>query len=84
MTDGRLREIRRERMTEVGIRHRARLAGSAAATRAWPGGRLRVRLWTWLHSEALIRGMARGPGDVAFVEDDRRRLAAQRENEYLR
>ena len=37
-----------------------------------------VRLWALLHAPALLRGTAGGPGDVTFVEDDRRRLAARR------
>ena len=37
-----------------------------------------VRLWALLHAPALLRGTAGGPGDVTFLEDDRRRLAARR------
>jgi hypothetical protein len=36
------------------------------------------RLWTLLHAAALLVGASGGPGDVAFIEDDRRRLAARR------
>jgi len=36
-----------------------------------------ARLWALLHAPALLRGTAGGPGDVTFVEDDRRRLAAR-------
>jgi hypothetical protein len=43
------------------------------------GGRLGVRLWAWLHAQALLRGPAGMPGDVALVEDDRGRLAARRQ-----
>ena len=35
----------------------------------------RLRLWTLVNAQALIRGAAGGPDDVAFIEDDRRRLA---------
>jgi hypothetical protein len=42
------------------------------------GGRAAVRLWSLLHAEALLRGPAGGPGDVAWIEDDGRRLAARR------
>jgi len=38
-----------------------------------------LRLWTLLHAQALIRGTIGGTDDVAFIEDDRRRLAARRE-----
>ncbi len=37
------------------------------------------RLWSLLHAQALLNGTAGGPGDVAFIEDDRRRLAGRRE-----
>jgi hypothetical protein len=36
-----------------------------------------ARLWALLHAPALLRGTAGGPGDVTFIEDDRRRLAAR-------
>lgn len=35
----------------------------------------RPRLWALLNAQALIRGATGGPDDVAFIEDDRRRLA---------
>jgi hypothetical protein len=35
----------------------------------------RPRLWALLNAQALIRGAAAGPEDIAFVEDDRQRLA---------
>jgi len=35
----------------------------------------RPRLWALLHAQAVIRGATGGPDDVAFVEDDRQRLA---------
>lgn len=50
------------------------------ASQASPGGSSvrpwRVRLWAMLNAQALIRGgTGGGPGDVAFIEDDRQRLA---------
>jgi hypothetical protein len=35
----------------------------------------RPRLWALLNAQALIRGAAGGPDDIALVEDDRQRLA---------
>lgn len=35
----------------------------------------RVRLWAILNAQALIRGATGGQDDVAFIEDDRQRLA---------
>jgi len=35
----------------------------------------RLRLWALLNAQALIRGATGGPDDIAFVEDDRQRLA---------
>ena len=46
--------------------------GSAGRRRA------AVRLWALLHAVALLGGVSGGPADVAFIEDDRRRLAARR------
>jgi hypothetical protein len=47
------------------------------ATRARSGGsrQWRARLWALLNAQSLIRGTAGAPGDVAFIEDDRHRLA---------
>jgi hypothetical protein len=39
------------------------------------GHRLGTRLWSLLHAPALLAGGVGGPGDVAFIEDDRGRLA---------
>jgi hypothetical protein len=39
------------------------------------GRRWCPRLWTILNAQALIHGRTGGPDDVAFVEDDRPRLA---------
>jgi hypothetical protein len=41
-------------------------------TRARPW---RLRLWALLNAQGLIRGATGGPDDIAFVEDDRQRLA---------
>jgi hypothetical protein len=35
----------------------------------------RLRLWALLNAQTLIRGAAGGPDEIAFVEDDRQRLA---------
>lgn len=37
--------------------------------------RVGVRLWALLHAPAQLGGASGGPGDVALIEDDRRRLA---------
>jgi hypothetical protein len=37
--------------------------------------RLGTRLWSLLHARALLAGSVGGPGDVAYIEDDRVRLA---------
>ena len=39
---------------------------------------LRLRLWTWLHAQALLQGTTGGVNGVAFIEGDHRRLAAGR------
>jgi hypothetical protein len=43
---------------------------SEARAKPW-----RLRLWALLNAQALIRGATGGPNDIAFVEDDRQRLA---------
>jgi hypothetical protein len=35
-----------------------------------------LRLWTLLHAQALLQGTIAGRDNAAFIEDDRRRLAA--------
>jgi len=35
-----------------------------------------LRLWTWLHAQALLQGTIGGVNSVALIEDDHRRLAA--------
>ena len=37
-----------------------------------------VRLWALLRAPALLRGTVGGAHDVAFIEDDYRRLAGRR------
>ena len=56
-----------------------RADGMASAVSSTGSGsrRVGVRLWALLHAPALL-GSIGGPGDVAFMEDDRRRLAARR------
>ena len=56
-----------------------RPGGMAPAVSSTDSGsrRVGVRLWVLLHAPALL-GSIGGPGDVAFMEDDRRRLAARR------
>jgi hypothetical protein len=55
-----------------------RTDGMASAVSSTDSGsrRIGVRLWVLLHAPALL-GSIGGPGDVAFMEDDRRRLAAR-------
>ena len=36
------------------------------------------RLWALLNASALLNDAAVAPGDVALIEDDRRRMAARR------
>ena len=56
-----------------------RADGMASAVSSADSGshRVGVRLWALLHAPALL-GSIGGPGDVAFMEDDQRRLAARR------
>jgi hypothetical protein len=67
----RVRAARRSRVRAT--EHRPAVArgdGSSSSGRADP------RLWALLHAQALLQGTAGGAADPAFVEDDRRRLAA--------
>ena len=57
--------------------HPARQA-SAGRRDARPRRRWGSRLWSLLHAQAVLDGTSGGPYDVAFIEDDRRRLAARR------
>lgn len=70
-------------MTEIQIRRVARIhmAHGPASTVRGTGSRGRraaLRLWTVIHAQALLSGTTGGVGDVAFIEDDRRRLAGWR------
>jgi hypothetical protein len=72
-------------MAETSIWQSARVRqahgrASQASTASGDGGssRLGVRLWALLHAPALLGGASGGPGDVAYIEDDARRLAARR------
>jgi hypothetical protein len=68
-------------MTEAQIVQCAPARAAHAESSTVPGGRVRrsrrlgTRLWTLLHAPALLAGGVGGPGDIAFVEDDRVRLA---------
>lgn len=66
-------------MIETGIVRVSQVCPVEKATVSSSGGRSgrtwRLRLWAVLNAQSLIRGTARGPGDVAFIEDDRHRLA---------
>jgi len=65
-------------MTEAQILQCAPAPAAHAGKSTAPGGRgrrLGTRLWSLLHAPALLAGGVGGPGDVALIEDDRRRLA---------
>jgi hypothetical protein len=51
---------------------------SGAARRPGRSRRSAGRLWVFLHAQALLRGTADGWDDAAVIEDDYRRMAAQR------
>ena len=57
----------------------AHAQASAPGHRGRHSRRLGARLWSLLHAPALLAGSMGGPGDVAFIEDDRRRLARRQE-----
>jgi hypothetical protein len=63
--------------TQIWRDPRIRTAGSrapaAGATRG-RGRRAALRLWTLLNAQSLINGTTGAPGDVAFIEDDSRRM----------
>jgi len=66
--------------TEIWQDSRIRAARGQASRVDDTGRRSRragMRLWSLLHAQALLGGTTGGPGDVAFIEDDRRRLAAR-------
>jgi hypothetical protein len=63
--------------TQIWRDSRIRRAGSRASTASRPHGRGRragQRLWALLNAQALINGTTGTPGDVAFIEDDSRRM----------
>ena len=72
-------------MAETQIWRASRIG--AADGRAWTAGgrgsgsrRAGLRLWTLLNAQALLNGTAGTPDGVAFIEDDRRRMAARQAN----
>jgi hypothetical protein len=58
--------------------HAAHDQVSTAGGTGNPSRQAAVRLWTLMHAQALLHGTTGGAGDVAFIEDDRQRLAARR------
>jgi hypothetical protein len=73
-------------MIETGIRPapHAIAADGGAVTADNSKSRLAMRLWTLLHAQALLQGTIGGASGAVDAEDDRRRLAAHRENAYRR
>ncbi len=66
--------------TKIWSHSRIRPARAQASVAGGGSGRARragVRLWSLLHAPGLLSGTSGGPYDVAFVEDDHRRLAAR-------
>jgi hypothetical protein len=49
--------------------------GSGSRSRSRRAAR---RLWILMHAQALLNGTTGSPGNVAFIEDDRQRLAGRR------
>ena len=66
--------------TEIRPARQATAAGDGASAAGSTKGRLAMRLWTLLHAQALLRGSIDGAGGALNAEDDRWRLAAQRES----
>jgi len=63
--------------TQIWGTSRIRTAGSRASAASATHGRARragLRLWTLLNAQALINGTSGAPDDVAFIEDDYRRM----------
>ena len=58
--------------------HEAHGQASPVGDACHRGRRAALRIWTLMHAQALLNGTTGGPGDVAFIEDDRQRLAARR------
>ena len=71
-------------MIETGIwrARRAIAAGGGVGAADSSKSLLAVRVWTLLHAPALLRGTIGGAGGASYVEDDRRRLAARREDAH--
>jgi hypothetical protein len=70
-------------MTEIQIWrssgiHTAQGQASIVGGRGSRSRRAGRRLWTLLHAQALLNGTTCDPGNVAFIEDDRQRLAGRR------
>ncbi len=69
--------------TQILRASRIAAAGGRASTASGRGGRSRRpghRLWILLNAQALLNGSAGTPDSVAFIEDDRWRMAARRAN----
>jgi hypothetical protein len=67
--------------TQIWRASRTRAAQGQASPAGGTGSRSRraaVRMWTLMHARAVLNGTTGGAGDVAFIEDDRQRLAARR------
>ena len=67
-------------MAETRILEGARIRPASGQASAVRGGGTRgrgwgTRLWSLLHAQAILDGTSGGPHDVAFIEDDHRRLA---------
>jgi hypothetical protein len=63
--------------TQIWRAPRIRPAGGRASAASGPHGRGRRagrRLWAVLNAQALITGTAGAPYDVAYIEDDSRRM----------
>ena len=73
-------------MTETRIRpaRRALAARDGADAAGSSKSRLAMRLWTLLHAQALLRDTIGGAGGALNAEDDRWRLAADRETTHQR
>jgi hypothetical protein len=70
-------------MTEIQIWRSSRIhtAQGQASMVDGSGSRSRRaarRLWILMHAQALLNGTTGSPGNVAFIEDDRQRLAGRR------
>jgi hypothetical protein len=69
--------------TQIWSAARIRAADGRASTASGQSSRSHragLRLWTFLNAQTLLNGPAGTPDGVALIEDDRRRMAARREN----